>query len=387
MDTSFQALDQLLTEDIEHATARVGSRSVFCDDDQLVLYGAGNLGRYTLKKLREIGVQPAAFADDTPSKQGTVIDDLPVMTPREAAKEFVERTRFIVTIMNVMLRFVDARKRLQQFTHRSVLSFLDLTWQYSHTFLPYYQFELPQRLLSKSAEIRRGFEVWSDEESRRQYVAHLQFRLHLDYESLPDNSGQGYFPRDIFRTLPENITFVDCGAYDGDTLRRFIEHQGAKFRRIYAFEPDENNCARLRNYVAGLGQSVANKIEIYNAAVGDTKKRIGFNTTGDMSASFDEAAVTQVEVIPLDEVIDRNGTAVFLKFDVEGGEWEALQGARRLLSETKPLIAISVYHRPDDLWQLPLYLESLRFGYQLFLRTQGEDGMDVICYAIPPQLV
>ena len=44
---------------------------------------------------------------------------------------------------------------------------------------------------------------------------------------------------------------------------------------------------------------------------------------------------------------------------------------------------MSVYHLPDDLWQLPLYIRSLNPDYKLFLRTQGEDGMDAICFAVP----
>ena len=68
---------------------------------------------------------------------------------------------------------------------------------------------------------------------------------------------------------------------------------------------------------------------------------------------------------------------------MEGGEWEALRGTQRLLDGARPLLAVSIYHRPDDLWELPLYLQSLDLGYRLYLRTQGEDGMDVICYAVP----
>jgi len=72
-----------------------------------------------------------------------------------------------------------------------------------------------------------------------------------------------------------------------------------------------------------------------------------------------------------------------LKFDVEGAERQALEGCNQLLAKRRPLIALSVYHRPDDLWQLPLYLDRLNLDYALFLRTHGEDGMDVICYALP----
>jgi hypothetical protein len=106
-----------------------------------------------------------------------------------------------------------------------------------------------------------------------------------------------------------------------------------------------------------------------------------------MSSSFRAAGSAEVEVIPIDEAVQETGAMVYLKFDVEGAEWEALKGCARLLERARPLMAISLYHRPDDLWQLPLYVDSLALGYRPFLRTQGEDGMDVIGYFVPANLL
>ena len=55
--------------------------------------------------------------------------------------------------------------------------------------------------------------------------------------------------------------------------------------------------------------------------------------------------------------------------------------------EAKPLVAVSVYHRPEDLWKIPSELQAMNPDYRLFLRTLGHDGMDVICYAVPPECV
>jgi FkbM family methyltransferase len=383
METLQQQLDELLEESPADAERRVADQVRVNGTDALVLYGAGGLGATALAGLRKAGFEPAAFADDTPEKQGQVIEGLPVMTPAKAVERFGDRLVFVVTIMNPKLRYFDAQSRLRKLTDRPVISFLHLAWQFPDVFLPYYQFVLPADLLGRSEEIRKAFSVWADEESQRQFVAHIKFRLHLDFEALPENSGQGYFPLDVFPPLPDDTVFIDCGAFDGDTVRRFVEHQTDRFSRIYAFEPDEINCRRLHDYVSGLGEPMASKVSIFNAGVGAKRERIGFNATGNMSASFTEAGENQVDVLPLQEVVQVNGEFVFLKFDVEGAEWEALKGAERLISQARPLLAISVYHRPDDLWQLPLYLHSLNLGYRLFLRTQGEDGMDVICYAVP----
>lgn len=376
-------LEELLSESREAAAARAARQFSPGREDALVLYGAGNFGLTVLEKLRAVGIEPACFADDTPSKRGQVIGGLRVVTPREAAAEFGARTVFVVTILNAALRFLEARRRLQEATGARVLSFLALAWKYPEAFLPYYQFELPQDVLGKATEIREAFRLLEDEESRRQFVGHLRFRLQLDYEALPRNLWHNYFPADVPLELPPDTIFVDCGAYDGDTVRYFLEHQCGHFREIFAFEPDEINCRKLRDYVATLDAEAARRVHIYNAGVGKSYTKMRFQPTGNMSAAFGGEGETEVEVVAVQEIVGGEGASVYVKYDVEGAEWDALEGTKELLRRARATLAVSVYHRPDDLWQLPIYLKTLDPDYRLFLRTQGEDGMDAICYALP----
>src|SRR5205814_10273287 len=109
---------------------------------------------------------------------------------------------------------------------------------------------------------------------------------------------------------------------------------------------------------------------------------VRFQSTGNMSAMLSTAGDTEVEVLPLQEVIKENGGHIYLKYDVEGAEREALQGTEELIRRAEPILAVSIYHKPDDLWQLSRYIKSLNPNYRLFLRTQGEDGMDAICFAL-----
>jgi FkbM family methyltransferase len=329
--------------------------------------------------------------------EGVGLDGLPVLSPREAAGRFGARTLFVVTILNPALRFLAARARLAEATGARVVSFLDAAWKYPAVFLPHYQFVLPQEILEEAADIRRAFRAFAEEESRRQFVAHLRFRLRLEHEALPANSRAAYFPSDVPLGLGHDPTFVDCGAFDGDTVRRFLEHQNGRFGRVYAFEPDPANCRRLSAYVASLGPGAARRIRVFNAGVGARRARLNFRSTGDMSASFAiggsepegagagaGAGGAETEVLPLDEVVEPGGGRLYLKFDVEGAEWEALAGARRLIERERPLLGVSVYHRPADLWRLPLRMREMCPESRLYLRTEGEDGMDLICYAVPP---
>ena len=125
-------LEELLGESPAAAAERMArqARAHASGHELYALYGAGQLGRMVLAKVREVGVEPVAFADDTPEKQGGTIDGLPVLSPQDAFEKFGARLTFVVTILNPQLNFVTASRRLRELTDRPVLSFLHLAWSY-----------------------------------------------------------------------------------------------------------------------------------------------------------------------------------------------------------------------------------------------------------------
>ena len=356
---------------------------IFTARDKIVLYGAGRTGRMVLGRLRRAQIEPAAFADDTPAKIGSTVDGLPVLTPEHAIVQFGADLVFIVTILNPALSFVGARERLRRGGIQRIWSVFELARAYSDVFLPFLNVALPSQILADAARMRRAFALWSDDESRRQFAAHCAFRLWLDFDALPANDHAGYFRADLLSGFDDPLTFVDGGAYDGDTIREFLARGPRRLARLHAFEPDPLNYRRLVGYVDSLESATREKISVHAAALGARPGRMRFEETGDTSASLAESGSTDVQVVTLDEVLAAAESPIYIKLDVEGAEPQALEGAVRVIPRSRPALAISVYHRPDDLWAIPLWMDSLSAGYRLFLRTQGDDGMDVICYAIP----
>jgi FkbM family methyltransferase len=177
---------------------------------------------------------------------------------------------------------------------------------------------------------------------------------------------------------------VDWGAFDADTVRRFLDRQQGDFHKIYAFEPDPENFRRLKDYTRTLA-TTSERVHVFRAAVGARRGRMQFDAGGGMGSSLSNTGAEQVDVLSLRDVIDQRELHgwLFLKIDVEGAEADALVGAAELLGGPQSIVAVCVYHRPNDLWELPAQLHSLAPDHELFLRTQGEDGMDVVCYAIP----
>ena len=90
-----------------------------------------------------------------------------------------------------------------------------------------------------------------------------------------------------------------------------------------------------------------------------------------------------VEVAPLDEILA--GTRpTYIKFDVEGAEHDALVGGSETISANMPVLAVCLYHRPEDLWDLPLLVQSLRPDYRLHVRRYSDERWETVLYAVPP---
>jgi FkbM family methyltransferase len=359
-------------------------RSFIASDDSLVLFGAGTLGRSTLAKLRDVGVNPLAFADDTLTKQDTEIDGLPVMSPERIASLYGPKVILAVTILQPKCGFLEVRKRLKKIPNTRVASFLELARSFPRTLLPHYHYSLPDELLKHPTEIQTALSLWHDEESRHQFMSHIRFRLHADYAALPAKSQPAYFPEEVSHLLSSETTFVDCGAFDGDTVRAFLLHQKNIFRKIVALEPDPLNYRKLRNYVASLCNNISKKIDLHNTAVGNFRRSGRIDSTAGPGSCVTESGDVAIEIAPLRDFVSPGDHPMYIKLDIEGMEAEALQGLAGLVSGSSPIMAVSVYHRPNDLWELPIYLKQfLGTECKLFLRTEGEDGMEAICYAIP----
>ena len=81
----------------------------------------------------------------------------------------------------------------------------------------------------------------------------------------------------------------------------------------------------------------------------------------------------------LDDMIDEKVS--FIKLDIEGAEYKALLGARRIIKTYKPKLAICVYHRHDDLCRLPMLIHEMVPDYKFYLRHHHPNEWDTVLYA------
>ena len=195
-----------------------------------------------------------------------------------------------------------------------------------------------------------------------------------------NNQGQ-YF--DFFEAK-ENEVFVDCGCFDGSTCYKFAGWCGHKgYEHIYSFEADPVNYEKSRKLLEPLG-----KCDLYPYGTSDVKKKVYFAADAFETSciiSEEEAkkrnfeGVEQIETIALDDVLEGK-RITFIKMDIEGAEYEALMGARRLIGENRPRMAISVYHKFEDFITLADLVLSLHSDYKISFRHYGFDELETIMY-------
>lgn len=371
---------------VADAPEKVFDRMAQGSNRPLVLVGAGLLGRKCLNGLRRHSIKVLAFVDNNPQKWGTEVDGIQVLSPAVAGKKYGKLAAFVVTIWAPRQSYREAACRLREFGIDTIVPFPALIWKFPDDLLPHYQFETPQYYLQAADNIKKAFTLLDDAESQRQFYGHLRWRLLLDYDALPTPSfNDQYFPKDILSIVPNEV-FVDCGAYDGDTVRSLLWNCCEYFERIYAFEPDPVNYNRLETFVKSLNAELAGKIQIAPWAVGSQRGQAKFDAPGATRSSITSSGEISVDVVALQDVL-LDSAVTYLKLDVEGVESDALKGALELIEKCRPVIGVCVYHCPSDFFDLPLFLSKYCPEYRFHLRSHDEDGLEMVIYAVPNERI
>jgi FkbM family methyltransferase len=349
----------------------------------LVLSGAGGLGRRTLRGLIRLGRRPVAFADGNPALAGSSIEGVPVFSRKEAAARWGDTAVFVMCIWGAHPK--DALNERKQMLEgegcRRVISFLSLYWKHPEYFLPHYSCGLPSGLFQQKSQVRRLAELFKDSESQQELLRQIEWRTKLDAAPEIVTEGRPYFPPSLFR-LQHDEFFVDCGAFDGDTLVDFLALAQDNFSQYWALEPDPVNLVLLQKNVKALPPSQNKKIRLFPLAASSHKETLYFNSGNGAASCAGETGNVRIEAESLDTLLSSDHPT-YLKMDIEGAEPAALRGARETLVRHRPIVAVSVYHLPSHLWEIPLLLADWMEGYQWFLRSHDREGWDLVLYAIP----
>ena len=347
----------------------------------VVLFGAGTLGQRIHKALLGTGIHPRAFADNNRDLWGKRIGDTEILSPEDAARRFAPEALFVMAVWRPTcsggLRGID--RQLRDLGCENVIPFPPVLWAFPDL-LPHYLWDLPSKMDSQWAPISEAACLFEDEASRIEYAAQVEFRRTGDFRALPPiQTHPPYFPEFLKRS-PEEY-FVDCGAFDGDSIDSFVEWTSGRFRKIAAFEADPANFRKLQKRVSDRPE-IQDRIVCHPLAVAARAGTVHFNAIGLSGSSVSDTGGIEVRTVTLDEIL-RDEDPTFIKMDIEGSELDALIGGRETIRRARPILAVCVYHCQDHLWRLPLLIRELLPEARLFLKAYCLDGMETVCYAVP----
>ena len=214
-------------------------------------------------------------------------------------------------------------------------------------------------------ELTQVENLLADEESRENFRNVISYKITGNIRYLRAAQSDPTCVMTQLLTPESYLAYADLGAYNGDTIRALLPY-APKLETVYAMEPDRRNFRKLEVYATEESRCTVN---CYLTGAWSHHDILPFDASGNRNAGLHGQAPKSVdtEVEALDNIL--NGARVdYIKYDVEGAEREALIGSRQTILSHRPHLLVSIYHRSEDLYALPLLLHEMRPDYRLYLR-------------------
>lgn len=168
-------------------------------------------------------------------------------------------------------------------------------------------------------------------------------------------------------------TFVDVGAFIGDSTNRFLDLCEGNYKTIIGIEPDPDNFDVLKRLYKNINRS-----ECYQYAVTNEDGLIRFTANQSESGRISETGSLVINARRLDS-IDALATASLIKISTNGIEYRAISGAENLIRKNNP--KLSYYCGRWQMWGIPVFLKKINSEYKVYIRHYGVGLQAVIGYA------
>lgn len=239
-----------------------------------------------------------------------------------------------------------------------------------------YFFRVPLSYLETNIEeYKKAYELLEEEFSKRVYLARMKRAFIVSkMADVVSPEEEQYFDRKV--ELTDTEVFIDCGGFDGDTSAKFLEKCQGKYKELVIFEPELCKKALIEESMAGQ------QYKLYQKGVWSESTQLYFYATGTASSFvMEKESEYSIDVVSLDETVyDKKPT--FIKMDIEGSEQEAIIGAEKIIRNYKPKLAVCVYHKPDDLFKLPLMIKKMNPSYHFYMRQYSDSKTETVLYAL-----
>lgn len=342
-----------------------------------IIFGAGGGGRYAKYYLEMKGKEVMYFCDNDPAKHGTLIDSVEVIPPGELLKH-----KAPVCIASDWSRDIARQLReigIDEYYDMGLVADLygagaeisdTERWKAHYGRTP---------VVENLPALEEFYGLLADDASRATFLSIIKYRLTMDPMALDVATYEEYFHPGVAPAAGDVI--IDGGAWTGDTAISFGEFLGRDCA-IYSFEPEQRNYALLERNIKARG--LADVVRPEMKGLWKSRCNMFLDTTIKDSMKYQVASEGEVkiELVALDEYLQEREIKIdLLKLDIEGAEKEAIEGAALVIGARGPKLQICIYHRPDDLWELPLMLKRINPGYEFYLGHHSQNLVDTILYA------
>lgn len=334
--------------------------------NEVIIYPAGVAGIEAYQNLLMSGVKINYFGDEAPSKAGTKIDGILVLDFQEIHQNHSDAVIVIST---------------RRYYNHIFRQFSEAGFDASHLVMVDYSafsptFDQKTFLMERFSQYSRVYDWLGDALSQKIFLNLINYWLTFDRNFLAgiQSSSLQYFEKGLIE-FDENEVFVDCGGFTGDTFRVF-QQLCPSYRKYYFCEPDPGNFKEAQKC---LPQDT--RLNLVNKGLYDKETTLSFQALASGVSSVCREGTDSIEVTTIDQLVKGEVPPTFIKMDIEGSEYQALLGAKESIQTHKPKLAISVYHKPEDILLLPALIKKLEPSYQLYLRHYSISHTETICYA------
>ncbi len=344
------------------------------DPRPIVLYGTGNGADKIIDQLSVIGREPDGVFASSGFVRNRTFRGMPVQSYDEILSRFGQDIHVLISFGSTLPEVIGRMYALTE-KHDTVLPDVPLIGGEVFTY-DYY--------LTHQQELSDAYALLADEESRLLFKEMLLYRLTGKLSYLTRTEDPVLSLTSLSET--EKIrTAVDGGAFKGDTAE-MIRKACPNVSKLFAVEADERTVKKLTAYA----ETTCGTVLPVHAALWDCPDTLTYSASASRGAGADGTNKRAKTVsVPADTVdhIAGNCTVDLIKLDVEGAEARALDGARGVILRDRPMLAVSLYHRTEDLFSLPLSIAAQYTGYKFYLRrVPCIPAWDLMLYAIPDRL-
>jgi len=338
---------------------------------KVIIYGAGNKGQWALLLLSKISIKVCAFLDKNADNIGN-IDGIPVFRPETSEFTQKEKEEIYILIVTQKKFYVEIEAKLSELGYGNVNPYR-CVW-YTGDAKTDLNF-----IANRRDDILNCAKIIEDEKSFNIYEESILYYIRGNpYTSIIPEYENQYFPTDVpFRK--GYSSFIDCGAYDGDTIEKLYEKKG-EIDTLVAYEPSVLKYNALIKRIRDNEGKFAKNIFTYPCGVYSKLEQFKFVSELWEGGCISEDGKSVIQCIPLEYALAHHAPT-FIKMDIEGSEYEALLGAKMIIQRHRPDLAICVYHFLADISRIPLLIHSWNLGYKFYLRSHSDFNEELVMYA------